>query len=417
MTFSLLLFDQRLQPLMRLVMAGCGIACAAPAGAQSIAEADARQVSLRASISADYDSNILRGQAVELSRPDAARADVVFEPRVTADIVAPFGRQSIFLNGTLGYRFHARNAFLDREAINLTAGARLRPVRLCRATLAATYVRQQSALFNIFDTLDPENTETIVAGSADLACATAGGLTGSVGHKRSRATNSALLRQVNEYESHVTSVALGMARPRLGVVSVYGRYAVTDYPNRPPLAPGLSVDGVKVYATGLRYERQIGTRLTGEVSAGYTKVDPQLPGVRPFKGASWSADLSYDSRNRLRARLAAERAVEQSNLIGESYGITTAYRASVDYALNDRLVLTGGVAHVRRRFEQSPLLQLPKFNSRDRTNTVYARLTAGKVGPVALAFDLAREQRKAAERLYSYGSTRVGVTATARFGH
>lgn len=389
---------------------------AGPAHAQSIADADERRMGLTVSARGYYDSNVLRGQNLEVSRPDANRSDVIAEPRVTADIVSPFGRQSIFVTGSAGYRFHAHNDFLNRETINATAGVRLRPIRPCMATIAGTYVRQQSELFNIFDTLDPKNTETIATGAADLACVTPGGLSSTLGYRRTSATNSSTVRQINEYNSNSYTGSLGYSRPRLGIVSLYASYATTRYPNRQLIAAGPQADGVQIYSGGVRYERKIGTRLTGEVSAGYTQVDPRLPGVRDFKGANWAADLTYDSRNRVRAYLSAARSVEQSNLIGDAYGITTAFRLSADYGLSDRFKLTAGAAYVRRRFEQSPLYQLPNFNSRDRTVSVYARLAAGNVGPVAIVFDAAREHRKAAVRLYNYGSTRVGVTATYRFG-
>jgi hypothetical protein len=212
--------------------------------------------------------------------------------------------------------------------------------------------------------------------------------------------------------------AIGVSRQTLGALSVYGAYGTTRYPNRRPLNGPQSgrEDGAKITSAGLRYERQIGTRLTGELSGGYMKVQPRLPGVPAFQGASWSADLSYDSRNRFVARLGASRTAQPSNLVGESYGIATSYQASLEYAVTPRLRLRTGLSYARRRFEQSPLYQLPSFNSRDRTISVYARLTAGNVGPVAIVFDAVREHRNAAVLVYNYGSTRLGVTATYRFG-
>lgn len=385
------------------------------AQAQSQPTRDARRMNVSFGVHGYYDSNILRGQDVQISQPDSRQSDYVAEPRATADIVLPFGRQSLFANGALGYRFHAHNSFLDRESIDTKAGLRLRPITPCTTILTGAYARQQSDLANIFDTADPTNVETLVSGAADLSCASAAGLSTTLGYRHLRATNSALVRQINEYRSNRYTTSIGIVRPRLGVVSIYGSYVTSRYPNRQLIGPG-RLDGVDVYSAGLRYRRDLGTRLTGEISGGYSKVNPRLSGVRPFKGASWSADLSYDSRNRIRASVSAERSVEQSNLIGESYGTTQAYRLNLSYALSRRFQLTTGAAYVRRRFEQSPLVQLPKFNSHDRTVSVYARLTAGTVGPVAIAFDVAREHRKAAVTDFNYGSTRVGVTATYRFG-
>ena len=388
------------------------------ASAQMAPVLDQRRIHISLGAQGQYDSNSVRRTGDAPSAFGPHRDDFILEPRATADIVLPFGRQAAFLQGSAGYRFHAYHDFLDRETLNATAGLRLRPIRPCTANLATILVRQQSDLANIFDTLDPKNTETIATGAADLRCAAAAGLSTQLGYQRTRATNSAPVRASNEYESQNVTGAIGVSRQTLGALSVYGAYGTTRYPNRRPLNGPQSgrEDGAKITSAGLRYERQIGTRLTGELSGGYMKVQPRLPGVPAFQGASWSADLSYDSRNRFVARLGASRTAQPSNLVGESYGIATSYQASLEYAVTPRLRLRTGLSYARRRFEQSPLYQLPSFNSRDRTISVYARLTAGNVGPVAIVFDAVREHRNAAVLVYNYGSTRLGVTATYRFG-
>ncbi len=402
-----------------VVLLGVPIEAAAQSASAGSAS-DTRRVELTIGSRGSYDSNVRRSQQ-DLNGPVAEhRDDLIAEPRITMDVLLPFGRQSLFASGGMGYRFHLHNSFLDRENVNVTGGVRLRPLRPCLTTLATSIVRQQSDLANIFDALNPQNTETIASGSADISCATAGGLAATLGYRRTSATNSAPLRQINEYESDSVTGSIGFSRPRLGTLSLYGSYGTTRYPNRVPLNPlpdGHQGDGIQVYGAGVRYAREIGTRLTGEVSGGYMKVSPRLASVPGFKGASWAADLTYDTRNRLRASLSAARVVEASNLIGAAYSIATRWRLHADYALSPRYKLAAGVAHVRRRFEVSPLYPLPNFNSRDRTTSVYASLSAGNVGPVAIVVDAARERRKAAVPLYDYGSTRLGVTATYRFGH
>ncbi|MEY4891011.1 MAG: hypothetical protein RIQ75_2141, partial [Pseudomonadota bacterium] len=233
---------------------------------------------------------------------------------------------------------------------------------------------------------------------------------------RTRAKNSSLVRQVNEYVNDNAMASLGYSRPQLGTVSVYATAAKSRYPLRVALLPGAPADGANVYSAGVGYERQIGTRLSGKANIGYTRVDPRLPGTPDFKGASWDVNLTYDSRNRFRGTVSFARAVEQSNLLGDTYGINTSLRVNGDYAFNDRFRLSAGAAYVRRKQQQSPLFQLPNFNSRDRTISVYSRLTAGNVGPVGIAFDASREHRKSVVPIFNYGSTRFGVTATFRWG-
>lgn len=390
---------------------------AGQARAQGPADArDERQMNIGFDVSGTYDSDALRGDTIRNVRPDATNDDFLMSPRVTADIVAPIGRQSAFLNGQVGYVFHQNNGFLDREAINGQGGFRIRAIKGCVTTVTGRYLQQQSDLFDIVDGLDPTNVEKIGGISAEMGCQSASGLTPSLSVGRTRAKNSSLVRQVNEYVNDNAMASLGYSRPQLGTVSVYVTAAKSRYPLRLALLPGAPADGANVYSAGFGYERQIGTRLSGKANIGYTRVDPRLPGTPDFKGASWDVNLTYDSRNRFRGTLSFARSVEQSNLLGDTYGINTSLRLNGDYAFNDRFRLSAGAAYVRRKQQQSPLFQLPNFNSRDRTISVYSRLTAGNVGPVGIAFDASREHRKSVVPIFNYGSTRFGVTATFRWG-
>lgn len=390
---------------------------AGQARAQGAADArDPRQMDIGVDVSGSYDSDVLRGDTIRRVRPDAQNEDFVITPRLTADIVAPIGRQSAFLNGQVGYQFYQNNSFLNRESINGEGGFRLRPIRNCVATVTGRYTQQQSQLYDIIDGFDPTNVEKIGGVSADVGCQTASGLAPSFSAGRTRAKNSSIVRKFNEYVSDNVQASLGYSRPQLGTLSVYASIAKSRYPLRRALLPGLPADGADVYSTGVGYERQIGTRLSGKANLGYTRVNPRLPGTPDFKGASWNVDLTYDSRNRFRGTVSFARSVEQSNRLGDTYGINTSLRLNGEYAFNDRFRLTGGVAYIRRKQEQSPLFQLPNFNSRDRTVSVYSRLTAGNVGPVGIAFDVSREHRKSVVPIYNYGSTRFGVTATFRWG-
>mgnify|MGYP000614944027 CR=1 FL=1 len=390
---------------------------AGQARAQSPADArDERRLDIGLNVSGFYDSDVLRGDTIRAVRPDAKKEDFIISPRLTADIVAPIGRQAAFLNGQLGYQFHKNNGYLDRESINAQGGFRLRPLRGCMATVTGQYTQQQSELYDIVQGFDPTNVEKIGGVTTSLACQMASGLAPSISAGRTRAKNSSRELQVNEYVNDSVQASLGYSRPQLGTVSVYASIAKSRYPLRRALLPGTPADGANVYSTGLGYERQIGTRLTGSANIGYTRVNPRLPGTPDFKGASWDVDLTYDSRNRFRGSVSFARSVEQSNLIGDTYGINTSLRFTGDYAFNERFRLTAGAAYIRRKQEQSPLFQLPNFNSRDRTVSVYSRLTAGNVGPVGIAFDVSREHRKSVVPIYNYGSTRFGVTATFNWG-
>ena len=51
------------------------------------------------------------------------RADVLYAPALNLNLVHAEGGLSLFLSGQAGYDIHQRNSILDRERLNLQAGA------------------------------------------------------------------------------------------------------------------------------------------------------------------------------------------------------------------------------------------------------------------------------------------------------
>ena len=94
------------------------------AQAQSQPTRDARRMDASFGVHGYYDSNILRGQDVQISQPDSRQSDYVAEPRATADIVLPFGRQSLFANGALGFGCSCDTAFLVRLSASDPSGSK-----------------------------------------------------------------------------------------------------------------------------------------------------------------------------------------------------------------------------------------------------------------------------------------------------
>jgi hypothetical protein len=154
---------------------------AGQARAQGTADArDERQMDVGFDVSGVYDSDVLRGDTIRTVRPTATNDDFLISPRVTANIVAPIGRQTAFIDGHLGYIFHQNNRFLNRESINGEGGVRLRVLKGCVTTVTGRYSQQQSELFDIIDGLDPTNVEKVGGVSADIACQTASGVAPSL---------------------------------------------------------------------------------------------------------------------------------------------------------------------------------------------------------------------------------------------
>ena len=69
-----------------------------------------------------YDDNISRSSSVLTTQRNLSKDDYVLLPAVTATLVQPFGRQSVFLNGDVGYAFHRYNDELNRRRAKVSGG-------------------------------------------------------------------------------------------------------------------------------------------------------------------------------------------------------------------------------------------------------------------------------------------------------
>ena len=339
------------------------------AGAQ--AAAPQRGVSISPTVRLTYDSNVLGGRHVIRDDTVSGTHDVRLSPSLDISVAYPFGRQSAFLGGSIAYDFYRRHNQLNRERISLDGGVNIVGPASCASSLGVGYSRRQSDVEDLI--LAPDGTTLVNVVnvqetrrySANISCGATTGLRPGVGYSRSETRNSGT-RELQNIVSDTFTGSLGYARPAFGQLSLYGSYRNGRYPNRPSLS-GPGSDGIKVYSGGLSYEREIGSRLGGNVSVGYTQVEPDAPQVPKFHGMSYSAAIRYQPFERLNTTLSASRSPEQSNLLVVSYSISTAYSFSGTYAINDRLSATFGVRYSTRRFRGSPLLPGALVREEDRT--------------------------------------------------
>ncbi len=405
----------RVTHISRLSLIPVALAMSAPVMAAP-ADQSPRQFDLSASINDTFDSDVLRGQAFLGSQRAVSRDDFIAAPSVNANIVLPFSQHEVFLSGTVGYEFFQKNDFLDRERINLNAGVGLRIIPGCKTTLSANYARQQSELFNVPIGFDPRNTNKVSGVGATINCNSGNGLAPTLGYHRTQTRNvsSQLSFSDSNFESYDASI--GFARPALGTVSVYGNYSDITYPRRTlAAAQGGTADGTKIYSGGLRFERDLGARLRGSFSLGYTVVDPKIAGIPKSNGSTFGIALDYDSRNRLKAHLGIDRSVDKSDSFGASYGITNNYNISANYTISRPLRLTAGASQTRRDLRQSPLSPVALVNSRDRLRRVFARVDFQSGGPISLGAEISQDWRKSISTFFNYSSTRAGISATYHF--
>lgn len=371
--------------------------------------APARRVDLGLSAAATYDSNFLKrsNDAPLFGLQQGERDELRLTPAVTVDVQMPLGRQSVRLNGSAGYDLYTNNSDLNREHIALTGGGNLR-FSTCNADLGVTFARQQSDLADILIGERIKNAETRWLFDGQTTCPVGVGLVPTIGVEHERVENSDPLRQTGNYTADGVRASIGFSRPALGDIAINAAFRRGRYDDRQAEA-GVS-ERIDTYTLGASFSRRVGSQLTGTVSAGYTKVDPNLPGVRPYSGPSWSADVTWTPGTRLQATFGASRSAQQSNLLNISYSIVDDYQAGAIYALGDRIRLSGGASYTRRSLRDSPLTPQPLFRDEDRAYRLRAGASYIASRRLSFSLDAADERRRSSNRLFSYDNFTVALT-------
>jgi hypothetical protein len=323
-----------------------------------------RRLGVRADLNASYDSNVLGVSKA------ARRANVIEDsvddfritPSLALDLITPFGRQSAFLRGEIGYDFYFSNTHLNRERINLNGGANLRAGGTCSALVDAAYARQRSNSANVFAVtadplIDENNTEETISYGGQAQCGGPIGISPSFGYRHTRVRNSSPFFIFNDSNQDAFNASLGYQRPTLGRISVYGNYSEGEYIRRNILGlpagsiPGLPLDGVKNYSAGVRFERSIGSRIYGAVALGYSWADPRSPLSRKFRGTSYAVNLGVRPSDRLTVDLNASRASELSNAVFATFAVTEQYGVNGTYRLNQKLAFNFGSSYQKRDYQ------------------------------------------------------------------
>lgn len=378
----------------------------------ALADEPVRRFAVTATVSTLYDDNILRRSKAAGLPVIGAFEDFRSSPSLAVDIELPIGRQSLLLAGSAGYDFYARNTQLERERIDLLTGVVLRAGPFCTARITGQFSRQQSDLAD-FATTDPvSNTQDRRAFDATLGCRPRLGLNQRFGFSREEVSNSDPGRLRGNFTSETVSAAVGFARPSFGDLSAYASIRRDRYSGRVAALPGgATPERLMVYAAGLEYRRDIGSRLKGRVAVGYTIVDPNLPTARRFAGISGSADLTVAATDRLRLQITAGRTVQPSNLLDVSYSIVDSFALSSEYRANRTVAFVASGSYTKRSFRESPLAGVALGRSGDQSYLVSGGVRLSPGGRVGLSVDLTGERRRSEIAAFNFGHVIAAVTA------
>jgi hypothetical protein len=373
---------------------------------------ETRRIDVSVGVQETYEDNILR-------QPDSfpvprgfARNDFRLSPSLNVDIVQPVGRQKLTLAGGIGYDFYRRNKLLERENIDLQGKINLAVGANCAPELGLAYDRQQSDLADFISITDIRlrNREQRLTFSTGIKCGGIIGLKPGVSFERSVVKNSSFFRKIGNFNSTAYGISLGYTTPTLGEVSLFGNYRLGKYPNRGTFSgrPGVK-ENVGVYSGGLRLERDIGTRLKGNISFGYTVAEPSLAGTKRFSGLSGSADLTAKLAEPLQVIIGFSRSVEQSNQLNVSFSVNDSLNVNASYVLSPRFILSAGAGRVQRKLRDSPLLS-PNFLGNNEKSTQFSGgIRFVPNGPINFSLNATKSIRKSDARFFDYDASSISL--------
>ena len=404
-----------------------GLAIASPALAQSTSATDASaysivdtpsvaalpsHYSLNGTFETEYQTNVAGGSAAVAALRGLKQGDIVFTPTLSVDGFKPFGRESAFLTGSVGYNFYDRNTILNRENLDLTGGVNGQ-LGICRATVTAGYVRRQNELEDTTLLLVKDVYDQTSVGM-EGACGRGFGFSPIFSVSQTWSNNSLAQLQTSNYTTLGGSGGISYQAPTLGDVSLFGQYQTTDFTDRLVIFNQTPIqDGFDTYGGGVKYVRLLGARIQGTVSLSYTSVKPFVGSAGGFDGVTYGADITFRAGSRLDFHGSFNRDVQPSNIPDTTYYIETKSLVEGTYHLGSRLDANLGVSQQDRAFKGS-LFPTNLDLQDDTLKTIYGTLTY-KLRKFYVALSLRNEQRSADVAGLSYANNRVGLTAGTTF--
>jgi hypothetical protein len=405
--------------------------------AQRASAITARRLGIRAAVNAVYESNVFGvSRAVADTRGGGQSLDdYQISPSLQIDLAVPFGRQSAFLRGQIGYDFHLRNSQLNRERIGLNGGTNL-AFGSCTSALSGSFARSRVNAGDIFAVrADPDilpgvlrlrnNAVTSYSGGVSVQCGSPIGLSPSISYQHSAVRNSSPLLKLNDSNQDSVEASIGYQRPALGRVSIFGSYSTATFTGRDiffrrrdtlGFDPRL-LDGVENYSAGLRFERDIGARLSGSLSVGYNWSNPKSIFSQRFRGSTYSANLAFRPSDRLSVDLTASRSASGGNSAFASFVITEVYSTNATYRLNEQLDLNAGTSLLKRDFRGGGLANdLSGVIGNDQFLRTYGGVNFDLNRRLSLNALVSHQERKADNSIFNFSNTTASVGVSLALG-
>jgi hypothetical protein len=386
---------------------------------QIAAGVDERQVSL--DVTGAYDSNVARSTAALAAERGIIQQDFYVVPSANALFSQVFGRETVYLDATAGYKAYAKNPILDRSTIAIGAGA-VGQLSLCQGTVASAYDRSQADLSTLPVGVEggrpvaaAKDTQTNAVVDFTAICGRSIGFapTGNVSEAWVTNDNTAF----SAINAHIFSGSGGITyrSPVLGSATVSGQYSKVEYPDRIlPFGGGTVGVGFQTTGAGVTFARAVGSRLSGTASINYTHLEPQNGFTQGFSGVTYNADLSYALNPRLTLTGVVGRGVTPSNEIEASFMVAEIYGAQASYALGSRLTVSTGYSRTHDNYEG---IVIPvTFNLTEQTiNSFYGNATFQLNKRISIGPSINYSQRTANFAPFNYKDVLAAATVKSTF--
>ena len=372
-----------------------------------------------------YDSNITGGRAVVADAKDLHQDDIIYTPTARANFYLPVGRQSVFLDASVGYDDHQYNSMLNHANITLNGGV-VASLGRSGGDIADVYSEVQSNEADL-PLQVTRNIQTIQSIGIQVNCSTGVGLGEFLTVRHTAIDNSA---QTSVIDSKAWSASAGLSyqRPVLGAISVFAAYSSIDYSNSGPTS--LPTPGYQTYSLGLTYARRIGARLKGSMELSLQDIrpgDPPTaifpPGALPIAtrsslvSVSAQGQLDYAVNSRLKASLTLQRNVQPSIQEGADYTVVELAQLEGTYTLSSRLSASLGASwrNLDYRGVAPATVTALDLVTQDEITGVFGSVSyhLGRKGTLTL--DVRHNIRNTNITIFDYTETRVGITATEAF--
>lgn len=400
--------------LTAIATAGLALAASSGVAAQVTAGAAGSQgLAIDLAVDGTYNSNVAQVSAASAAKEGLKPEDESVNPSVSADLNWPIGAESFFLHGSAGYDFYGRNPILDSQVIALNTGLDA-TVGHCTGKVTVGYNSQQSSLSELTIGV-VRNVTDDKSIAVQATCPRATGFAPSVSLSGHVVNNSNAAEVPSNDNTFTARAGVVYTRPMFGLLSFYGEYDDTTFPNRRvPVGGSLEEDGYQTYAAGISYDRRLGARIEGVAFLSYTELNPAIPNEAKEAGPTYSADVTVRLTGKIKAHLRLDREFQPVLQQNTTYSIQQDYIADATYAISSRLSATIGASSQTQNFKGATLNSTINL-THQTTNAIFGSASLSLGRQLALVLDLREEDRSASLSAYNYTSTRVSLTAKAKF--